>query len=180
MIDKWAVRWFELAQHVAAWSKDPDTKVGAVLVSGADIRQTTFGYNGPPPGIKDLPERFVRPAKYLFAQHAERNVLDNARFSCTGATLATTMFPCVECTKSMVSKGVKRLITPRMPEPLASGEWSWRNDCPTSLLMLKEANVRVTWMDVKKTFVEQSTEVCEVWTPMEEHVVLCQGDHIGY
>lgn len=171
MSDKWAVRWFELAQHAARWSKDPVTKVGAVLVSGYDIREMALGYNGPPRKIRDLPERLEdRKTKYLFVQHAERNVLDNAKFSCVDATLATTMFPCVECTKSLISKGVARLITPRMPEPLPNGEKSWRDDCATSLLMLREAGVRLTWID----WCGQKE-----WIPTEEEPARSAGNSRG-
>jgi dCMP deaminase len=141
MMDKWDLRYLKLAEHVATWSKDPTTQVGAVVV-GRNKRNVAVGYNGFPEGIADLPERYAhRPTKYLYTQHAERNVLDNASFGLRGATLATTMFPCVECTKSIISKGVTKLITPPVPEPIA--EPSWRDDCETSLAMLREAGVRI-------------------------------------
>lgn len=144
--DKWAKRYFELALHVAHWSKDPTTKVGAVIV-GVDRRNVAVGYNGFPPGLHDAPELYDhRPTKYLRTQHAERNVLDNAHFSCDGGALATTMYPCTECAKSIISKGIKTLITPLPPEPLPNGEKSWRDDCAYSKEMLTEAGVSTIWM----------------------------------
>ena len=141
MIDKWDLRYFELAQHVSHWSKDPTTQVGAVCV-GLDRRLISLGYNGFPPGVSDLPERYAdRPTKYLYTQHAERNALDNAAFDLRGGTLATTMFPCTECAKSLISKGIKRLVTPPMPQIIS--EPSWRDDCPHSLAMMKEAGVKI-------------------------------------
>lgn len=144
---KWAKRYFRLARHWAdECSKDPTTKVGAVIV-GCDPRQIALGYNGFPPGIEDVPARYNdRPTKYLFTQHAERNVLDNAHFSCEGGTLVTTMFPCVECTKSLIAKGIGRLVSPPMPEPLPNGEKSWRDDCKVSMIMLQEAGIQITWI----------------------------------
>lgn len=141
--DKWHLRHYMLAMHVSTWSKDPLTQVGAVVV-GADRRDLTVGYNGFPPGVADLPERYAdRQTKYLFAQHAERNALDNARFDCRGGTLATTMFPCVECAKSIISKGIKCLVSDAPPEPLPNGEKSWRDTVPAAIVMLNEAHVKI-------------------------------------
>lgn len=144
--DRWDLRHYLLAMHVASWSKDPTTRVGAVAV-GVDRRNIALGYNGFPPGIYDLRERYEdRPTKYLFTQHAERNVLDNAHFDLCGGTLVTTMFPCVECAKSIISKGITRLITAAPPEPLPDGEKSWRDTVPVSKQMLREARVSITIM----------------------------------
>lgn len=146
----WVHRYFDLARHVQTWSKDPDTQVGAVLV-GVDPRDIVVGYNGFPPGITDTPERLGnRTLKRKLAQHAERNVLDHARFDCQGATLATTMFPCVECAKSIISKGVVRLITPQPPKPIS--EPSWRDDCLLSVELFNERGVNVIWVDTYEDF----------------------------
>ena len=113
-------RYLKLASHVAEWSKDPSTKVGAVIVGG-DRREIALGYNGFPPGIDDTPERLAhKETKYAMTQHAERNVLDNARFDLAGATLYVTMYPCNECAKSIVAKGIKRVVC---PPPLDREPW---------------------------------------------------------
>lgn len=139
---KWEVRYFRLAHFWAdQCSKDPTTKVGAVLV-GKDRRHIALGYNGFPPGVADDPERYAdRQTKYVFTQHAERNVLDNAAFSCADATLVSTHFPCAECTKSLISKGVKTLVTTMPPNPIA--EPSWRDLLPHAVTMLQEAGVQI-------------------------------------
>lgn len=143
-ISKWDWRYFLLAQHVASWSKD-STQVGAVII-GADPRHIAVGYNGFPPRVQDYPSRYNdRQLKYVFVQHAERNVLDNASFSCVGATLVSTHFPCVECTKSLISKGIRRLITTPPPKPI--GEPSWRDLLEHAIVMLNEAGVEVVLMD---------------------------------
>ena len=146
---RWDMRHYMLALHVSTWSKDPTTQVGAVIV-GKRRRDIAIGYNGFPPGIEDLPERYMdRPTKYLFTQHAERNVLDNARFDCADATLVTTMFPCAECTKSLISKGIRRLVTCPVPAPLEErGRHvpTWRDSVPASIQMLKEAGVTVLYV----------------------------------
>lgn len=134
----WDRRYFDLAGYVSSWSKDPSTKVGAVIV-GKDKREVAVGYNGFPPGIEDLQDRLNdRYAKYRFTQHAERNVLDNARFDVQGGTLYVTMFPCSECAKSIVSKGIRRIICPP-----PSDRQPWAEDSAYSRIMFCEAGVDV-------------------------------------
>ena len=107
----WDIRFLELAAHVASWSKDPKTKVGSVIVN--DNNQVlSLGYNGFPRGVLDKVSRYEdRETKLLFVAHAERNALDNAFADVRGATLYTTLCPCNECAKSIVQKGIKRVVS---------------------------------------------------------------------
>lgn len=106
----WDQRYMDLAKHVAGWSKDPSTKVGAVLV-GTNRRHISLGYNGFPHGISDSLQRLNdRTTKLRLVQHAERNVLDQTTFDTQGATLIVTRFPCSECAKSIISKGIARVV----------------------------------------------------------------------
>ena len=52
----WDYRFLELAQLVSKWSKDPSTKVGAVIVD-KNRRILSVGYNGLPKGVKDFDYR---------------------------------------------------------------------------------------------------------------------------
>ena len=107
----WDERFLGLAQHVATWSKDPRTKVGAVLVN--ETKQVlSVGYNGFPRGVFDLLTRYDdRQTKLMFVAHAERNALDNCFADTRGSTLYVTLPPCNECVKSIIQKGVKRIVT---------------------------------------------------------------------
>ena len=51
-ITDWDIKFLKLAQHVSDWSKDPSTKVGAVVVD-KDNRIVSIGYNGFPKGVQD-------------------------------------------------------------------------------------------------------------------------------
>lgn len=145
---RWDQRFLELARHVAGWSKDPSTKVGAVIV-GRDKREVALGYNGFPPGVPDY-EGWLRDreVKYRLTQHAERNVLDNARFDLRGATVYVTMFPCSECAKSIVSKGIARVVC---PPPVDRDPWS--EDAGWTRILFREAGVI---LDEKQTDEEAS------------------------
>ena len=56
--DDRAARYLALAHHIAAWSRDPSTKVGAVLVR-PDHTIASIGYNGFPRGVNDDPARLA-------------------------------------------------------------------------------------------------------------------------
>lgn len=139
----WDDKYMGLAKHVATWSKDPRTQVGAVLVGRPG--EVSLGYNGFPRGVADLPERLCnRDLKHKFTQHAERNVLDNTRFSADDATLYVTMYPCSECAKSIVNKGVRRVVC---PEP--SSESPWKEDARFSKIIFSEGGVVVDFFRKK-------------------------------
>lgn len=135
-------RMMGLAHYVARFSKDPRTKVGSVVV-GDDNRKIAIAYNGFPPGIADDHRLLDRPTKYALIQHAERNALDNATFDLRGATLYTTVYPCAECAKSIVSKGVKRVVTHPAPEPLPDSDVDFRRSVTLASQIMAEASVEV-------------------------------------
>ena len=125
----WHKRFYDLALHIASWSKDRSTKVGAVIVD-CDKRILATGYNGFPSGCDDTKEeRHQRPAKYMYTEHGERNAIYNAVKSgvrLQGATLYCTMFPCADCTRAIIQSGIKTIITPVPNMELAA----WKEHFP--------------------------------------------------
>ena len=74
----WGDRYIHLAKEISTWSKDPSTKVGAVVI-GNNGEVLSQGYNGFPRGIKDTPQRLKdREKKYNLVVHAEMNAIYNA------------------------------------------------------------------------------------------------------
>jgi dCMP deaminase len=140
---KWDENMIGLAREVATWSKDPTTQVGAVI-RGIDPRHIATGYNGFPPGIADTPERLNdRAVKHRLIQHAERNVLDNAAFDVRGATLITTMFPCVDCAKSIISRKIACVVVPETGRPVRE---PWIESAQNALELFQEAGVQVRYV----------------------------------
>lgn len=134
----WDQRFLQLAAHVATWSKDPSTKVGAVLV-GKDKRQVALGYNGFPPNVSDSHFRLRhRDVKLRYTIHAERNVLDNAAFPTASSTLYVTHPPCCNCALSIISKGVSRVVSSPMSSEFAS---RWGAEVFLTRDLLREAGV---------------------------------------
>lgn len=137
----WDERFMELAKHVASWSKDPSTKVGAIIVDDNN-RVVSMGYNGFPRGVEDLEERYNdRETKLKFVCHAERNAIDQSPKSVEGCYLVSTLFPCNECTKSIIQSGIAAILTTR---PLQ--ERNTVNDLDVSLTMLEEAGVDIYYV----------------------------------
>ena len=126
---------------MANWSQDPSTKVGSVITTN-DHRILSLGYNGFPKGVEDTLKRYEnKPLKYKLVCHAERNALDNAYFDLTGATLYSTLFTCNECAKSIIQRGIRRVVTPT-PD-LNNKLYNWDE----ALLMYKEAELQIKFID---------------------------------
>lgn len=122
----WDLFFLEMAGNVARLSKDPERKVGAVIVT-PDRRQVSFGYNGFPAEIEDRPSLLAdRDFRLANVVHAERNALLQCPFGPRGCTLYVTRFPCLECSTMVVQRGIMRVVA---PEPdLGHRRWgeSWR------------------------------------------------------
>jgi dCMP deaminase len=133
----WNKRFLDLAGHVAGWSKDPSTKVGAVIVND-DKQVLGLGYNGFPRGVHDCTERYNdRNLKLQFVAHAERNALDNAA-DVRGATLYSTLFPCTDCAKGIIQRGIRCVVTTQ-PNEVQSRRFNFE----TSKIMFDEAGVEL-------------------------------------
>lgn len=98
--------------HLAAVKSKDSTQVGAVLV-GPDGEVRLSGYNGPPRGVADLPERRERPTKYRFSSHAEQNVVAFAAregIRTKGCTVYVTHHPCSSCSRSLIQAGIECVV----------------------------------------------------------------------
>jgi dCMP deaminase len=113
---KWDLRFLELAKHYSAWSKDPSTQCGAVIVN-FERRIVSTGYNGFAQGMDDDPALYEdREVKYSRVIHAEINALIFAERSVRGMTLYTWPFACCDrCTVVMLQAGIDRFVMPPLP-----------------------------------------------------------------
>src|SRR5882724_10939274 len=85
--DVWDKRFLELAKMVASWSKDPSTKVGAVIVTPENVI-ISVGYNGFAQRMPDHEKHYAdRPSKYSRIVHSETNAILLARADVRGDTL---------------------------------------------------------------------------------------------
>ena len=112
------ISWDEYFMSVAILSsmrsKDPNTQVGACIVS-PDKKIVGTGYNGFPIGCSDddLPwdrEGNAYDTKYPYVCHAELNAILNSTRNLQGCTLYVALFPCNECAKAIIQSGIKTII----------------------------------------------------------------------
>ena len=144
---KWTRRFFELAEHIAGWSKDPSTKVGAVIIGKdhEDKKVLGMGFNGFPRGVEDDAWRYQeRQVKYALVVHSEANaILDASGRQLHGCTLITTKFPCASCAKLIIQAGIKTVICPMLDPQKRAADARWWEDAKIASRMFFEAAVSV-------------------------------------
>lgn len=137
---------------VASKSKDPSTKIGAVLISDNNTL-VSEGYNGFCRKVNDsVSERWERPAKYWWSEHGERNAIFNAARNGI-RTLNTTMYtqdlPCVDCTRAIIQAGINKMVLHKQWadafKELSVNGRTWTKNVSDE--MLKEAGVEVVYLD---------------------------------
>jgi len=117
----WDKFFIEMAMLVSTKSKDPSTKVGCVIV-GDDNAVLSIGFNGFPRGVReDVPiDRWDRPQKYSWIEHAERNAIFNAarhgiKLAGARAYLNWEPHPCADCSRALIQSGIVEIIGPDIP-----------------------------------------------------------------
>jgi dCMP deaminase len=113
-IKDWDQYFHNIARAVAQKSKDPNCRVGAVIVSEDQLVVST-GFNGLARGVFDA-EDLLRNVneKLKWICHAELNAISNvARIGVPvkGGTIFVTKFPCFECCNAIAQAGLKRIYT---------------------------------------------------------------------
>ena len=143
---RWHRRFLDLAKHISTWSKDLSTRIGTVIV-GPDNEIRSTGYNGLVRGANDnVPERDVRPLKYKWYEHGERNAVYNAArmgVSLKGCRAYLLSLCCTDCARALIQAGIVEIITtpPEYDNP------RWGADLRVSKEMLDEVGVKVTIID---------------------------------
>jgi len=142
---KWDYRFLKLAKEISTWSKDPSTKVGAVIANEKQV--VSVGYNGFPSTMPDLPEYLSnRDEKYSRIVHGEINALIYAQRDVWGHSLYTWPFmPCDRCVVTMIQAGIRKVVA---PAPTADQATRWAGAFDKTKKYLNECNV--TWIEVDR------------------------------
>lgn len=111
----WDEYFMGVAMLAGMRSKDPNTQVGACIVS-LDHKILSIGYNGFPLGCSDDEFPWAREGeplenKYFYTTHSELNAILNYRGgSLEGSILYVSLFPCNECAKAIIQSGIKTIV----------------------------------------------------------------------
>lgn len=131
----WDVHFMEMATLIATRSKDPNRKVGAVIVDECR-RAIGSGYNGFPRGVRDDPDRYENKlVKLKLIVHAEANAILNSNGGRKYALFCTS-YPCSECAKLIIQSGISRVVSPRVRDGSA-----WKEDAEFTAQMFDECGV---------------------------------------
>lgn len=135
---KWDLRFLDLAKLVSGWSKDPSTKIGAVITD-KDNRVVSIGYNGFPKQLNDDERLDDRETKYKMIIHGEMNAILFANRSLDGCTLYTYPFmPCPRCASMIIQTGINRIVSYKNTND------RWEEEFKLSLSIFKEAGIDYT------------------------------------
>lgn len=134
---EWEQYFVALSKITAMRSKDPNTKVGAIIVNDRN-RILSLGYNGMPNGDDSFPwsreAENEKDKKYPYVIHAEINAVLNASTDLRGTTMYTTLFPCSNCAKFIVQTGITKIC-------YISNFYAGTEDHEISEFILKKGNV---------------------------------------
>jgi dCMP deaminase len=131
----------DLAAQTALNSPNRVRKVGAAILT-CDGGEPIAACNTFPKGVADLEVRHEGDGRLVWMEHAERNAIFAAARegrALSGATLATTFFPCIDCARAIVQSGIVRLLS---PEP-ALDDPVWGASFPRSRVILEEGGVEL-------------------------------------
>lgn len=140
MIISWEEYFMGVAILSSHRSKDPNTQVGACIVS-PDKKIVALGYNGMP--ISKFNNDEVYPwsregdhldTKYPYVVHAELNAILNSRADLRGCTIYVTLFPCNECCKAIIQSGIKEMV-------YLSNKYAEEDSSKASARMLANADI---------------------------------------
>ena len=114
-IISWTQYFMGVAKLSAYRSKDPNTQVGALIVSPQN-KIVGVGYNGLPWGCEDdefpwqVREGELYDTKYPYVVHAELNAILNSTAPLKGCRIYVSLFPCHECVKAIIQSGIAEII----------------------------------------------------------------------
>lgn len=114
-IINWNQYFMGVAKLSAFRSKDPNTQVGACIVT-PDNKIVGVGYNGLPWGCDDTDfpwesrEGDMYDTKYPYVVHAELNAILNSTKNLMNCRIYVSLFPCHECVKAIIQSGIKEII----------------------------------------------------------------------
>lgn len=143
----WDEYFMKMAYLASSKSKDPSTKIGAVVVKDRQVLAT--GFNGICRGVRDdVDSRYESPNKYLYFEHGERNCCYAAArkgISLEDSTMYTMAYPCADCARAIIQSGITELVLHSQWEDkaLIAFKDGWGDSQKVSDIMFFEAGVSV-------------------------------------
>lgn len=154
-------------------SPDQSTQCGAGLFKldheGSYLFEDTLAHNRFPYGVRYLDERWERPLKYEYIEHAERNAIYKATrlgIPTEGMCMVAPWAACHDCARAIIQSGIDILLTHKQAFDRSPDRWKASLD--SAYTMMDEAGVRVVWYDgpvFENRAVNPLLHTGELWIP---------------
>lgn len=121
---------------------DPSTQNGAIIMTAGGW-VSGEGANHFPRGVKELEERWGRPQKYAFVEHAERNAIFQAARDGTGTkgcTMYCPWYACSDCARAIIQAGITEVVGHKKCFDLTPDHW--KDSIKTAFIMFDEAGIK--------------------------------------
>ena len=136
----WDLRFLTLAKTISTWSKDPSTKVGAVITNNKN-RIISVGFNGYARGVKDQGLE-NREEKYSKVLHGELNAILFAKRNLCGCTLYVyPLLPCSVCMSIIIQVGITKVVA--LINDTNNNVERWQTSNEIALNLAEQAQVKV-------------------------------------
>jgi dCMP deaminase len=143
-------------RYAEKFSTDPSTQVGSILV---DFNQpgkpegiiVAYGANHFPRNVKENAQRWERPLKYEYVEHAERNSIYDAASNgirTRGLTMYCYWFACTDCARAIIQANITEVVGHKLAE-LEGKVGTWGDNIQRAIGMLDEAGVVYRWVEGK-------------------------------
>lgn len=132
---------------VARKSPDPSTQNGACLVNPKTGWISPVEVNRFPAGVRYTEDRWQRPKKYSFIEHAERNILYHCLWSniaTEGLVMYCPWAACADCARAIISARISEVVCHDLPQHKSSSAWT--ESIEYGLEMLSEAGVKLRYI----------------------------------
>lgn len=152
----WDEYFMGIALLSAKRSKDPQTQVGACIVT-EDKKVVGLGYNGFPIGSSDdeLPwdrEGDFLNTKYPYVCHAELNAILNSTKNLKNCSIYVALFPCHECAKAIIQSGIKEVV-------YLSDKYNGTDSNKASKLMFNKSQISYRQLKLTRNKIELSFDI---------------------
>jgi len=130
--------------YAQKFSTDPSTNNGAILVdSTGEIKVRAANHF--PKGVVETPERWERPLKYQYVEHAERNAIYTAARELDEPTKGMTMYVpwalCADCARAIIQAGIVKVV--RHKNTMDKTPKHWKETIEIAETILLEGNVQM-------------------------------------
>ena len=164
------------AYKIAQNSPDPSTQNGALLVTDSKEGNVfASDCNRFPDGVPDrirrneeVVDRWEKPIKYKYVEHAERNVIYQVAkagedYFTENAVMVCPWAACTDCARAIIQAGITTLVTHKQAHD--HGSETWLDEIALAFTMLEEAGVDIVMYDGDLKSGLEVRHGGKIWTP---------------